>query len=130
MSNNLAPGVKAERSKILIADDEETLLTMLSKELVYQGYEVCTAVDGEDAISMLQRNSFDLILLDIKMPRRNGFEVLKVIKERYPMTKVVMLTGFGDLKNAIESRKLGADNFIAKPYDLVDLLSTVERLLN
>ncbi len=64
------------------------------------------------------------------MPRMNGFEVLKYIKEKHEKTKVVMLTGFADLKNAIESKKLGADDFVSKPYDLVDLLTTIERVLS
>jgi FixJ family two-component response regulator len=63
------------------------------------------------------------------MPNVDGFEVLKFVKERWPQTKVVMLTGFADLKNAIESKKLGAEDFVSKPYDLVDLLTTVERVL-
>ncbi len=64
------------------------------------------------------------------MPRVDGFEVLKFIKEKKPDTKVIMLTGFADLKNAIESKKLGAEDFVSKPYDLVDLLTTIERVLS
>lgn len=64
------------------------------------------------------------------MPNMNGFEVLKVIKERHAGTKVIMLTGFADLKNAIESKKLGAEDFVSKPYDLVDLLTTIDRVMS
>lgn len=120
----------SEKSKILVVDDEDALRTVLSGELVSEGYEVRTAADGDDAISNLQKESFDLVLLDIKMPRMNGFEVLKFVKEKYPRTRVVMLTGFADLKNAIESKKLGAEDFVSKPYDLVDLLTTIERVLS
>jgi DNA-binding NtrC family response regulator len=120
----------SEKRKILVVDDEDALRTVLSGELVSEGYDVRTAADGDDAISHLQKESFDLILLDIKMPRMNGFEVLKSVKEKYPRTKVVMLTGFADLKNAIESKKLGAEDFVSKPYDLVDLLTTIERVLS
>ncbi len=120
----------AEKNKILVVDDEDALRTVLSGELVSEGYEVRTASDGDEAISGLQKETFDLVLLDIKMPRVNGFEVLKFIKEKHPKTKVVMLTGFADLKNAIESKKLGAEDFVSKPYDLVDLLTTIERVLN
>ena len=120
----------SEKSKILVVDDEDALRTVLSGELVSEGYDVRAAADGDDAISNLQKESFDLILLDIKMPRMNGFEVLKFVKEKYPKTKVVMLTGFADLKNAIESKKLGAEDFVSKPYDLVDLLTTIERVLS
>ncbi len=120
----------AKKSSILVVDDEDALRTVLGGELANEGYEVRTAADGDEAISELDKSPFDLVLLDIKMPRLNGFEVLKFIKEKHEKTKVVMLTGFADLKNAIESKKLGADDFVSKPYDLVDLLTTIERVLN
>jgi len=120
----------AKKRSILVVDDEDSLRTVLSSELINEGYEVRTAADGDDAIQEMGKASFDLVLLDIKMPRMNGFEVLKHIKEHHGKTKVVMLTGFADLKNAIESKKLGADDFVSKPYDLVDLLTTIERVLS
>ena len=119
-----------KKNLILVVDDEESLRTVLSSELISEGYEVRTAADGDDAIAEMRNVDFDLVLLDIKMPRMNGFEVLKHIKENHARSKVVMLTGFADLKNAIESKKLGADDFVSKPYDLVDLLTTIERVLN
>jgi DNA-binding NtrC family response regulator len=120
----------AKKSSILVVDDEDALRTVLSSELLNEGYEVHSAADGDDAITELDKGQYDLVLLDIKMPRMNGFEVLKHIKQNHVRTKVVMLTGFADLKNAIESKKLGADDFVSKPYDLVDLLTTIERVLS
>ncbi|HAV24089.1 MAG: hypothetical protein A2X67_09550 [Ignavibacteria bacterium GWA2_55_11] len=117
------------KNRILVVDDEEALRTVLSSELEGEGYSVRSAADGQEAITQLTGTEFDLVLLDIKMPNVDGFEVLKFVKERHPKTKVVMLTGFADLKNAIESKKLGAEDFVSKPYDLVDLLTTVERVL-
>ncbi|MEK6566538.1 MAG: response regulator [Bacteroidota bacterium] len=117
------------KNKILVVDDEDALRTVLSAELEGEGYQVTTAADGQEAINVLTSSGFDLILLDIKMPNVDGFEVLKFVKEKHPKTKVIMLTGFADLKNAIESKKLGAEDFVSKPYDLVDLLTTVERVL-
>ncbi|HLF20348.1 MAG TPA: response regulator [Bacteroidota bacterium] len=119
----------AVKNKILVVDDEDALRTVLSAELEGEGYQVATAADGQEAINILGSSSYDLILLDIKMPNVDGFEVLKFVKENHPKTKVIMLTGFADLKNAIESKKLGAEDFVSKPYDLVDLLTTVERVL-
>jgi DNA-binding NtrC family response regulator len=119
-----------KKSSILVVDDEEALRMVLSSELASEGYEVRAAGDGDEAIVELEKSPFDLVLLDIKMPRMNGFEVLKFIKEKHSRSKVVMLTGFADLKNAIESKKLGADDFVSKPYDLVDLLTTIERVLS
>ena len=119
-----------DKSRILVVDDEEALRTVLSNELAGEGYEVESASDGDEAISKVQNKKFDLLLLDIKMPRVDGFEVLRFIKKTYPAVKVIMLTGFADLKNAIESKKLGAEDFVSKPYDLVDLLTTIERVLS
>ena len=115
---------------VLVVDDEEALRTVLSSELASEGYQVESASDGDEAISIVQNKQFDLVLLDIKMPKVDGFEVLKFIKKSYPQMKVIMLTAFADLKNAIESKKLGAEDFISKPYDLVDLLTTIERVLS
>lgn len=120
----------AEKRRILVVDDEDALRTVLSAELNSEGYEVGTAADGMEALDELQKGTYDLVLLDIKMPNMNGFEVLKVIKERHAGTKVIMLTGFADLKNAIESKKLGAEDFVSKPYDLVDLLTTIDRVMS
>ena len=120
----------AEKRRILVVDDEDALRTVLSAELNSEGYDVGTAADGAEALSELQKEKFDLVLLDIKMPNMNGFEVLKVIKEKHLGTKVIMLTGFADLKNAIESKKLGAEDFVSKPYDLVDLLTTIDRVMS
>jgi DNA-binding NtrC family response regulator len=120
----------ADKSRILVVDDEEALRTVLGSELSGEGYEVDTASDGDEAISMVQNKKFDLLLLDIRMPKLDGFEVLKFVKKNFPAIKVIMLTGFADLKNAIESKKLGAEDFVSKPYDLVDLLTTIERVLS
>jgi CheY-like chemotaxis protein len=120
----------AQNFTVLVVDDEDALRSVLSTELISEGYTVDTAPDGDDAITILQQKAFDLVLLDIKMPRVDGFEVLRFIKQKYPNTKVIMLTGFADLKNAIESKKLGAEDFVSKPYDLVDLLTTIERVLS
>jgi DNA-binding NtrC family response regulator len=120
----------ADKARILVVDDEDALRTVLSSELEGEGYEVNTAGDGDEAIAIVEKNEFNLVLLDIKMPKVDGFEVLKFIKEKKPHIKVIMLTGFADLKNAIESKKLGAEDFVSKPYDLVDLLTTIERVLS
>ena len=120
----------AEKSRILVVDDEEALRTVLSSELSSGGYDVTTASDGDEAIASVKNKKFDLVLLDIKMPKVDGFEVLKFIKKNFPAIRVIMLTGFADLKNAIESKKHGAEDFVSKPYDLVDLLTTIERVLS
>ncbi len=120
----------SEKRKVLVVDDEDALRTVLSGELTSEGYDVGTAADGDDAISTLQKQTFDLVLLDIKMPRMHGFEVLKFVKEKHPETKVVMLAGFADFGNVIDVKKLGAEDFVVKPYDLVNLVNTIKRVLS
>ncbi|PIU44757.1 MAG: hypothetical protein COS95_07315 [Ignavibacteriales bacterium CG07_land_8_20_14_0_80_59_12] len=119
-----------DQHRILVADDEETIRAILKDELEEEGYAITTAVDGEDAIRLLRQDKFDLVLADIKMPRADGFDVLRTVKAEQPSVRVIMLTGFADLKNAIESKRLGADDFVSKPYDIVDLVTTIERVLS
>jgi DNA-binding response OmpR family regulator len=118
-----------DKKRILVVDDEYSLRSTLTAQLKEQGYSVSAAEDGDVAIKMLRSQSFDLILLDLKMPHVDGYEVLKFVKHKHPKTKVMVLTGFADLKNALDSRGLGADHFIAKPFERKDLLSAVQRLL-
>jgi DNA-binding response OmpR family regulator len=113
---------------VLTVDDDEILLDLLSKELTNEGFEVATAYDGDEAIDVLKVKPVDLILLDVNMPRVNGFEVLKFVKQNYPLVKVIMLTAYNDVGNAMLSKKLGADDFVGKPYDIVELIIAMDRL--
>ena len=119
----------AEKSRVLVVDDEEALRYLLSTELAAEGYEVDTAGDGDEAIEIIKKKDYDVVLLDIKMPRVDGFEVLKFIKQNKPEIKVIMLTAYADVKNAIEALKLGASDFVSKPYDLEDILTSINRAL-
>lgn len=121
--------MNARKKSILIADDEAEVRTLLSHLLEDQGYETAVAGDGDDAIAQLERRSFDLLLLDIKMPHLSGFEVLRYAREHHPASRVIMLTAFAELANAMESKYLGADDFIGKPYDPNEVLMAVERVL-
>ncbi|MBI1805050.1 MAG: response regulator [Ignavibacteriae bacterium] len=116
--------------RILIVDDEDDLRELLSHVLSTQGYEIQSASNGEEAIAALQRGSYDLALLDIQMPKMNGIQVLQFINKNAPSTKAIMLTGYSDLKNAMEAREFGARDFISKPYKLDDILSTIQRVLH
>jgi CheY-like chemotaxis protein len=115
--------------KILVVDDDDALRLLLVTILEKEGYNMTPAADGDEAIEIFQKQPFDLVLLDIMMPTISGLEVLKFIKERSPSTKVVMLTAYTQLKVAVQSKELGADDFIAKPFMRPDLLNTVKGLL-
>lgn len=118
-----------EKKRILVVDDESTFRMSLSAQLMGQGYSVSSAADGDIAIEMLRSEEFDLILLDIKMPNVDGYQVLSYAKEQHPATKVIMLTGFADLKNALEAKRMGAEDFAGKPFKFSELLSVIERVL-
>jgi DNA-binding response OmpR family regulator len=115
--------------RILVADDDKDILSTLNEHLSREGYDVSAVSDGEAAAGLIMNNTFEVVVLDIKMPKLNGFEVLKFVKKSSPATKVIMLTAYADLKNVEECRKLGADDVIEKPYDLGDLFSSIEFLL-
>ena len=115
--------------KILVVDDEESPRRVLKIELVNEGYDVQTASDGDEAIAMVDNEGFDLVILDIKMPRVNGFEVLKHVKQNHPDVRVIMLTSFLDLKAAVETKRLGAEDLLQKPYDPASMLATIHRVL-
>ncbi len=118
-----------QKYNILSADDDEALVNLLSRELLNEGYNVSVAYDGAQAITLSTEKIFDLAILDIKMPKKDGLEVLKFIKENSPSTKVIMLTAYADVANALAAKRLGAEDFLEKPYDLGELLSTIERHL-
>jgi DNA-binding NtrC family response regulator len=119
----------SDKNCILVVDDNDSLRKTLSRELSENGYIVFSAANGREAINLVEGEKIDLVLLDIKMPELDGFEVLKYIKTKFPSLKVIMLTAYADLKNAMLSKKLGADDFTSKPFDLVDLFSTIDRVL-
>lgn len=121
--------VRKSSGRILIVDDEEDLRTLLAQVLENAGHQVQTVSNGKEAISRLGQEQFDLALLDIQMPTVNGIQVLKFIREHCPDTKAIMLTGYADLKHAMEAKEFGAREFIGKPYKIEDIISTVERLL-
>lgn len=112
---------------ILIVDDETTFLDLLHKVISQEGYAVETAGDGVAAINKLQSKSYDLVLTDLKMPRVDGLEVLKFVKERYFDTEVIMLTGVNDVTIAVECMKSGAFHYVTKPYAVPELLAVVGR---
>src|SRR5574341_2198803 len=120
----------AKKFHILIVDDEESITYLLKTEFEeLREFDVDTALNGAEAINLIQAKPYDLVLLDVKMPRVGGMEVLKYVKEHSPSTQAIMLTNVVDVKIAIETIKLGAYDFVSKPYDVDQLFATVRRAL-
>ncbi len=114
---------------ILIVDDDINLCKALKEELAEVGYNANYVNNGDLAFEYFAHHSVDLILLDLKMPGKNGFDVLKEMKEKNIEVKVIVLTAYADVKSAIDSAKLGATDFISKPYDFDELLITIRKVL-
>jgi DNA-binding response OmpR family regulator len=115
---------------ILIVDDDINLCTVLSEELNAIGYEANYLTDGEEVAKVLETGKIDLLLLDLKMPGTDGFNVLQKINNNHNShPKIIVLTAYADVKSAIESARLGASDFISKPYDFDELLITIRKVL-
>lgn len=117
-------------STILVVDDEASIRRTLREILEYEDYAVDEAEDGEAALEKLRSNRYDVVLLDVKMPKRDGLEVLQVISEELRDLPVVMISGHGTIETAVEATKLGAFDFIEKPPDLNRLLLTLRNALD
>ena len=108
--------VKAPRGRILVVDDEASLREVLTIMLQREGYDIDTAADGAAAQALLQESDFDLIISDIKMPRVSGIELLRFVREHAPETMMIMITAFSTSEDAVEAMKLGAFDYITKPF--------------
>lgn len=117
------------KSKILVVDDEHLIRWSLEQNLKKQGYEVSTAGSGEDALRLLQEESPDLMLLDIQLPGINGMEVLEKVKELEEDVIVVMVTALGVLETAVKAMRLGAYDYINKPFNLDELAIVIKKAL-
>ena len=116
-------------AKILVTDDDETLCYLLKEELTSEGYQVDTVNDGKLAIEQLNKKKYDLLLLDMEMKEMNGDEVLRYNQDNHPSLQTIVLTARYDVRTAIDCIKLGAYDFITKPYDLEVLSLTIRRAL-
>jgi len=114
-------------AKILVVDDEPDFRNLVAHELGEEGYGVAVANDGLRAISCLATTEYDVVVTDVRMPGASGVDVLRAARARTPETQVVMTTGYASLEMAIECLRAGAFDFVQKPFNIVDLVSTVGR---
>ncbi len=113
--------------KILIVDDEEAIANLIRMNLVKAGYQCEVASDGEEAANAIEDRPYDLILLDIMLPKLNGYEVLEYAKSMD--IPVIFLTAMGETQQKVKGLKLGAEDYIAKPFEIAELLARVETVL-
>jgi len=115
--------------KILIIEDEKGMNEVLRILLEAEGYDVTSAFDGYEGVDAIKNDIFDLVITDIKMPGLSGFEVLKTVKEISPDTIVIMITAFGTTESAIEAMKLGAYDYINKPFKIDEIRLVIKKAL-
>jgi DNA-binding NtrC family response regulator len=116
-------------ARILVVDNEAGILSVLTTLLKAEGYDVVPLREGDKAIEQLKSEEFDLLVSDIRMTPVNGMEVLKIAREQRPGMAVIMLTAYGTVETAIEALKLGAFDYVTKPFKVDELLITVQRAL-
>lgn len=115
--------------RILIVDDEPELREQISKTLTEQQYTVDTSQDGTEALERIFTDPYDLIILDVMLPHRDGFDVLHELRTEKIATPVLMLTARGEVENRIKGLDLGADDYLAKPFSIAELLARIRALL-
>jgi two-component system alkaline phosphatase synthesis response regulator PhoP len=115
--------------RVLLVEDEPGLVLTLTDRLTAEGYHVESATDGIAAVERGTREPFDVILLDVMLPGRDGFEVCRLLRQRGVCTPVLMLTARGQVVDKVVGLKLGADDYLTKPFEMAELLARVEALL-
>lgn len=115
--------------KILIVEDEPSMRMGLKDNLEFEGYQVETAEDGEAGLSLIMNNLFDLVILDVMMPKLSGFDVCKRVREKGIKTPIILLTAKGEEIDKIVGLELGADDYITKPFSLRELLARIKAIL-
>lgn len=115
-------------AKVLLVDDEEDFTLALSRRLEARNLKVKTVNSGEDAIHMVDEQSFDVIILDLAMPGMDGLETLQRIKADHPDAEIIMLTGHASVKSSVEAMRIGAEDLMEKPVDLAALMEKIEEL--
>jgi len=113
--------------KILVVDDDRELQESLKEILSDAGFEAAIASNGEEALDLMKEESFDIVLLDLMMPRMGGMEALSLVRRANPEARIIMITAFATVDNAVSAMRKGASDYISKPFKVDELLITVRR---
>src|SRR5215207_208579 len=115
--------------RILLVEDEKGLILTLTDRLESEGFTVSSAVDGKLGFEMALEGGFDLIILDVMLPKKNGYDVCRDLRQKEIQTPILMLTAKGETIDKVLGLKLGADDYLTKPFEVIELLARVEALL-
>jgi len=117
------------QGRILVVDDDPLMLDFLKEALLRQGYNVDTAEDGEEALRKVEEKGYDLVITDVRMPGVDGMTVLESVKRDFADTEVVVITAYGTIRNAVEAMKMGAYDYLTKPFSVDEVEVVVNRAL-
>ncbi len=117
------------KRRILLVEDEPSLVMTLSDLLASEGHQVRTVTDGQEGFEVACRHELDLLILDVMLPNKNGFDICREVRARGVQTPILMLTARGQVIDKVLGLKLGADDYLTKPFDAMELLARVEALL-
>ena len=115
--------------KLLLVEDEIGLSNFLIRGLKYEGYQIDHAATGEDAINLIQENNYDIIILDLILPKMSGEDVLKELRNQQKMTPVIVLTALDDVDTKIKLLNTGADDYLVKPFSFVELIARIKSVM-
>src|SRR5256886_11620844 len=116
-----------EQPKVLVVDDEESVVMTIKAILQLDGYNVATTMSGVQARAMVRATEYDLVLTDLRLEDGDGLDVLRAVRESYPETVTIMLTGYASLESAIQALRAGAYDYLVKPSEVEELRATVAR---
>ena len=119
----------SDPTAILLVDDEEEFVSTLAERLEIRGFESKAAYSGDQALSLIENNDYDVVVLDVKMPGMDGLEVMDQIKARRPEMPVILLTGHGSTKEGMDGMHKGAFDYLMKPLDIDELISKIQEAL-
>lgn len=115
--------------KILLVEDEKGLIVTLTDRLTSEGFDVTSAADGKVGFDLACEQQFDLLLLDVMLPKKNGYDIARDLRQKGIQTPILMLTAKGETIDKVLGLKLGADDYLTKPFEVIELLARVEALL-
>jgi two-component system, OmpR family, alkaline phosphatase synthesis response regulator PhoP len=115
--------------KILLVEDEAGLILTLTDRLTAEGFSVKSAADGESGLQIALSENFDLIILDVMLPKKNGYDICRDLRQKSVTTPILMLTAKGETFDKVLGLKLGADDYLTKPFEMIELLARIEALL-
>jgi len=116
-------------TKILIVEDEPNMRLGLKDNLEFEGYEVDIATDGEEGLNKILENNYSLVLLDVMLPQKNGFDVCKTVRKKGIITPIILLTAKGEEIDKVLGLELGADDYVTKPFSIRELLARIKAVL-